>query len=136
MVPHDVEGIDFTLRLCRGKAPASIEGVDMSFTVIMALVLTVLVALFSIQNAQQVKVVFFNWYFEGSQVIVLMLAFVVGLVTAALLSVPARMRKSRELAECRRRLKELEKDRKAAAPPQAGLPDGGRTGGPQAGGGW
>src|SRR5512147_290077 len=103
----------------------------MSFTVIIALVLTVLVALFSIQNAQQVKVVFFNWYFEGSLVIVLMLAFVIGLATAALLSVPARIRRSRELAECRRRLKELEKGQKAAASPQAGLPDGGRTGGQQ-----
>jgi len=92
----------------------------MSFTVIIALVLTGLVALFSIQNAQPVQVNFFNWYFEASQVIVLLLAFAIGLVTAFLLSVPGRVRKSRELAECRRRLKDLEKEQKTAAPPREG----------------
>ena len=106
----------------------------MSFTVIIALALTVLVALFSIQNAQPVQVNFFNWYFQASLVIVLMLAFAIGLVTAALLSVPARIKKSRELAECRKRLKELEKEQKPAAPLQAGPSDAGRTGERQAGG--
>jgi lipopolysaccharide assembly protein A len=82
----------------------------MSFTVIIALALTAFVALFSIQNAQQVQVNFFKWYFEASLVIVLMLAFAIGLVTAALLSVPSRIRKSRDLAECRRRVRDLEKE--------------------------
>jgi putative membrane protein len=100
----------------------------MSFTVIIALALTVLVALFSIQNAQPVQVNFFHYYFQASLVIVLMLAFAIGLVTATLLSVPARIRKSRELAECRKRLKDLEREQKAAVPSQAGLPDAGRTG--------
>jgi len=89
----------------------------MSFTVILALALTVFVALFSIQNAQPVQVNFFNWYFQASLVIVLMLAFAIGLVTAALLSVPGRIRKSRELAECRKRVRDLEKEQKPAPPP-------------------
>jgi uncharacterized integral membrane protein len=110
------------------------RGVDMSFTVIIALALTVLVALFSIQNAQQVQVNFFNYYFQASLVIVLMLAFAIGLVTAALLSVPSRIRKSRELAECRKRLRDLEKEQKPALPSQTSPQNAeGQNGGPQGG---
>ena len=80
----------------------------MSFFTIIAIILTGLVALFSVQNSQPVKVTFLQWYFEGSLVIVLLLTFVTGLVTAYLFSIPARFRKARELTECRRRVRELE----------------------------
>jgi len=93
----------------------------MSFFTIFAIILTGLVALFSVQNSQPVKVTFLQWYFEGSLVIVLLLTFVAGLVTAYLFSIPSRFRKKRELTECRHRLRELEgkgKERKEpTAPP-------------------
>ena len=93
----------------------------MSFAVIVALVLTGFVALFSLQNAQPVQVSFINWYFQGSLVVVLLLAFGAGLASGALLSVPGRFKKSRELADCRKQLKASEKNR-SAREPQGGQP--------------
>ena len=93
----------------------------MSFFTVFAIILTGLVALFSVQNAQPVKVTFLQWYFEGSLVIVLLLTFVAGLVTAYLFAIPGRFRKSRELAECRSRVRELEgKGIEAKEPPVGG----------------
>ena len=109
----------------------------MPVTVIIALILTTLVALFSLQNAQQVQVTFFSWYFQGSLVVVILLAFALGLTTTALLSVPGRFKKAREVAECRKRIKALEKEKAAAEqrggtlrPPAApaGLPAAGHPG--------
>lgn len=92
----------------------------MPFSMIIALVIAVLVALVTLQNAQPVQVNFFSWNFQGSLVIVILLAFVVGLAMATLLSVPGRFRKSRELAECRKRLRELEREKEKGAPQQQG----------------
>jgi uncharacterized integral membrane protein len=93
----------------------------MSLYTIFAIILTGLVALFSVQNSQPVKVTFLQWYFEGSLVIVLLLTFVAGLVTACLFSIPAHFRKARELAECRHRVKELEgKTAERKEPPTGG----------------
>jgi len=94
----------------------------MSFYTIFAIILTGLVALFSVQNAHTVKVNFLQWYFEGSLVIALLLTFVAGLVAAYLFSIPARFRKSRELADCRHRVRELEgKAKERKEPPAAPL---------------
>jgi uncharacterized integral membrane protein len=92
----------------------------MSFYTIFAIILTGLVALFSVQNSQPVKVTFLQWYFEGSLVIVLLLTFVAGLVTAYFFSLPARFRKARELADCRSRIRALEGKVSEGKEPPAG----------------
>jgi lipopolysaccharide assembly protein A len=96
-------------------------GIEMSLYTIFAVILTGVVALFSVQNAQPVKVSFLKWYFEGSLVIVLLLTFAAGLVSAALFAIPARFRKARELADCRSRVRQLEGEpAKEKVPPAGG----------------
>ena len=84
--------------------------------VIAAFVLTVLVVSFSVQNAQQVQVTFFRWYFQGSLVIVLLLAFVAGLAVAWLTALPGWFRRGKELRECRSRLRERENSKEPDQP--------------------
>ncbi len=85
----------------------------MRIVIIVSLCVAALAVLFALQNSQPVVVNFFNWSFEASLVIVLLLTFVAGLVSAFIVSIPWRVKMMRELSNCR----------KAA----------GQTGGPQAG---
>ncbi len=82
----------------------------MKLSLVIALCLTALVVIFSVQNSQPVQVTFIKWYFEGSLVVVLLLTFMAGVAAAYLASLPGRIRKGRELATSRKRVQELEKD--------------------------
>ena len=93
----------------------------MPIALIVAVALTVLVATFSVQNAQPVQVTFLKWYFEAPQVVVLLLTFAAGLVAGCLALVPSRFRKMRELGRCQARVRELEEARPKEPEP---LPSG------------
>jgi len=80
----------------------------MPIAMFIALALTVAVATFSVQNAQQVQVSFIKWYFEASLVVILLLTFAAGLTAGYLTSVPSRFRGRRELGKCQARVRELE----------------------------
>ena len=72
----------------------------MKFALFVALGLAALTTLFAVQNAQQTQVSFLGWYFEGPLVIILLMTFAAGAVTAYLAVLPGYIRKSRELSPC------------------------------------
>ncbi|MYA29017.1 MAG: LapA family protein [Nitrospira sp. SB0666_bin_27] len=90
-----------TLRYCQGCRP-------MPFPLIATLVVVFLTVAFSLQNDQTVSIQFFEWTFEGSLVLVLLTTLCLGIVIHILASMPARIRKSKEIAELTKRVTELE----------------------------
>lgn len=74
----------------------------MRATLIIALIVASLAVVFSIQNSQPVMVNFLKWYFEASLVVVLLITFIAGVITAFLVSIPWRIRKMREVSHYRK----------------------------------
>ena len=81
----------------------------MKLALIVAMILTALIATFSLQNSQSVQVQFLGWYFEGALVFVLLLTFAIGLLTMYFAALPGQFRRRREIAQLK---KELEKFRR------------------------
>ena len=80
----------------------------MPFPLITTLVLVFFTVAFSLQNDQTVSIQFFGSTFEGSLVLVLLTTLCLGIVIHILASMPARIRKSKEIAELNKRVMELE----------------------------
>ncbi|MDE0145940.1 MAG: LapA family protein [Nitrospira sp.] len=80
----------------------------MPFPLIATLVLLFFTVAFSLQNDQTISITFFKWTFEGSLVLVLLATLCLGIVIHILASMPARIRKSKEIAELNKRVTELE----------------------------
>lgn len=80
----------------------------MPFPLIATLVLLFFTVAFSLQNDQTISIKFFKWTFEGSLVLVLLTTLCLGIVIHILASMPARIRKSKEIAELNKRVTELE----------------------------
>ena len=80
----------------------------MPFSLIATLVIVFLTVAFSLQNDQTVSIQFFKWTFQGSLVLVLLTTLCLGIVIHILASMPARIRKSKEIAELNKRVTELE----------------------------
>ena len=80
----------------------------MPFSLIATLILVFLTVAFSLQNDQTVSIQFFQWTFQGSLVLVLLTTLCLGIVIHILASMPARIRKAKELAELQKRVMELE----------------------------
>jgi uncharacterized integral membrane protein len=76
-----------------------------------AFAIAALAALFATQNAQHTQVSFLTWYFEAPLVMILLITFAAGSLTAFLAMLPASVRKSLEI----KRLKS-----KPAPPPLTG----------------
>jgi uncharacterized integral membrane protein len=79
----------------------------MRFFLAIAIVLVAIAATFALQNAQPVSVNFLKWSFEASLVIVLILTFAAGALTAFLVSIPGRIKAAREISS----LKKAQKDK-------------------------
>jgi uncharacterized integral membrane protein len=77
------------------------------FYLILALVLAILVAIFAVQNAQEVSVRFLLWTFQSSVVVVILISLGVGALLAALMSLPQMLRASRRLKESERQRERL-----------------------------
>ncbi len=80
----------------------------MPFPLIATLIIVFFAVAFSLQNDQTVSIQFFKWTFEGSLVLVLLTTLCLGIVIHILASMPARIRKSKEIAELNKRVMELE----------------------------
>lgn len=78
----------------------------MRFLFAVAILLMTIAAIFALQNAQPVSVNFLRWSFEASLVIVLILTFAAGALAAFLVSIPRRIKVSRELTSLRKPNKE------------------------------
>ena len=77
------------------------------FYVIIALLLATLVAIFAVQNAQEVNIRFLVWTFQSSVVVVILISLGVGALLAALMSLPQILRARRRLRESEGRLERL-----------------------------
>lgn len=74
----------------------------MRIVIFVSLCVAALAVLFALQNSQPVVVNFINWSFEASLVIVILLTFVAGLLSAFIISIPWRVKMMRELSNCRK----------------------------------
>ncbi|MBW8004778.1 MAG: LapA family protein [candidate division NC10 bacterium] len=73
----------------------------------LALLLTTLVAIFALQNADEVTVRFLVWTFQTSVVIVILTSAGMGALLAALLSLPQTLRARRRMKESEEKLERL-----------------------------
>jgi uncharacterized integral membrane protein len=80
----------------------------------LALLLTTLVAIFALQNADEVTVRFLVWTFQTSVVIVILISAGMGALLAALVSLPQTLKARRRLRESEKRLEQLGKQRGGA----------------------
>lgn len=76
---------------------------------LFALLLTTLVAIFALQNAEQVTIRFLVWTFQTSVVIVILMSAGMGALLAALVSLPQTLKAKRRLRESEKRLDRLNK---------------------------
>jgi len=77
------------------------------FYLVLALVLATLVAIFAVQNAQEVNIRFLMWAFQSSVVVVILISLGVGAMLAALISLPQTLKARRRLKESERQLQRL-----------------------------
>jgi lipopolysaccharide assembly protein A len=74
----------------------------MKFTLIVAVLLSLVMAFFAVQNSQHTQVTFMGWYFDAPLVIVLLLAFGIGATAAFLAMLPGSLRKSIEISKLKK----------------------------------
>lgn len=77
------------------------------FYFLSALVLATLVAIFAVQNAEQVTIRFLVWTFQTSVVIVILVSAGTGALLAALISLPQTIKARRRLRQSERKLERL-----------------------------
>ena len=77
-------------------------------TLIAALIIVFLAVAFSLQNDQTVSVMFFQWDFQGSLVLVLLATLCLGMLIHLLASMPERIRKSRQTTQLQKKISKLE----------------------------
>ncbi|MGH7479930.1 MAG: LapA family protein [Candidatus Methylomirabilales bacterium] len=94
--------IILTPAIAEGESPPMAQ-----FYVIIALLLATLVAIFAVQNAQEVNIRFLVWTFQSSVVVVILISLGVGALLAALMSLPQMLRGRRRLRESERQLERL-----------------------------
>ena len=80
----------------------------MKLSFAISIILSALAVIFALQNAQPVKVTFLHWSFDGSLVIILLLTFLVGVISAFIASIPGYIRMKREISARRKAAKASE----------------------------
>jgi uncharacterized integral membrane protein len=76
----------------------------MKVALILAFAIALVMALFAVQNSQHTQVSFLGWYFNGPLVIILLLTFGSGAITAFLAMLPGSVRKSIEISKLKTKL--------------------------------
>ncbi len=89
----------------------------MQFFLILALLISVALVLFAVQNSTVVTLSFLGFNFEGSLAFILIIVFASGFLSGILMSLPSLMRKGAALREQKRKVKQLEEDIKTSSPP-------------------
>jgi uncharacterized membrane protein YciS (DUF1049 family) len=80
----------------------------MQFFIVLALLIAIAIVLFALQNSALVTVSFLLLHYNGSLALILILVFTSGLLAGILNSLPSLLRKSFDLREQKRRVKQLE----------------------------
>ncbi len=78
------------------------------FVLIIILLFAVLAVIFAVQNVEVVPISFLLWQTEGSLALVLLLALVIGVVIGLLVTLPTRVKFSRQLSKRKNEIAELE----------------------------
>ena len=89
----------------------------MRFFIVLALLIALAIVLFALQNSAIVTVSFLSFHYNGSLALILVVVFTLGLLAGILISIPSLLRKSSDLREQKRRVKQLEESiTKSTAP--------------------
>jgi uncharacterized membrane protein YciS (DUF1049 family) len=91
----------------------------MQFFIVLALLIAIAIIFFALQNSAIVTVSFLSFHYDGSLALILVVVFTIGLFVGILISIPSLLRKSSDLREQKRRVKQLEESitRSAASDP-------------------
>ena len=76
--------------------------------IVLALLIAIAIVVFALQNSAIVTISFLAFHYNGSLALTLVIVFTCGLLVGILISVPALLRKSSELREQKRRVRQLE----------------------------
>jgi putative membrane protein len=80
----------------------------MRFFIVLALLVAIAIVLFASQNSAIVTVSFLSFHYNGSLALILIVVFALGLLAGILISIPSLLRKSSDLREQKRRVKQLD----------------------------
>jgi putative membrane protein len=78
------------------------------FVLIIVLLFAVMAVIFAVQNVEVVPISFLFWQTEGSLALVLLLALVIGVVIGLLVTIPTRIKFSRQLSKRKKEIAGLE----------------------------
>ncbi len=88
---------------------------------IFALLLILLVTIFAVQNNTSIDIKLLFWKINGSLALVLVIAFILGILIGFLVSTPTAIRKHSQMAELRKKLHMVETDLEEARNAMAAL---------------
>lgn len=71
----------------------------MKLALAAAIIVAALMTLFAVQNSQHTQVTFLGWYFDGPLVIVLLISYGAGALSAFLSMIPGNIKKSLEISK-------------------------------------
>ncbi len=80
----------------------------MNFFLLASLTVASFAVVFALQNTTAVEVLFLGWRFEGSLAVVVMLALILGVLSAFLASLPSAIRHRLSNSAMQKRIRELE----------------------------
>ncbi len=80
-----------------------------------ALILALLVTVFTVQNNQSIPISFLLWSIQGSLALVLMTTLVFGILIGILLMAPGSIRNRLQVSSLQRTVRELEQDKSTSA---------------------
>lgn len=106
----------------------------MRILIAVAVVLSLLVTIFAVQNNQPTTVKFLFWSVDGSSALVLMVTLIAGVVVGVLLMIPGSVRNRLRVAELNRNLRGMKEQLPPQAPPEAGPSSPGAAPAAEAGG--
>ena len=81
----------------------------------VALILALLVTVFTVQNNQSIPISFLLWSIQGSLALVLMTTLVFGILIGLLLMAPGSIRNRLQVSSLQRTVRELEQDKSTSA---------------------
>jgi uncharacterized integral membrane protein len=71
-------------------------------SIVLAVVIIAVIAVFSVQNAEPVTITFLLWTFKASLAIVIFLSVLSGVLIAAIISLPGKIRRISEVRKTRK----------------------------------
>ncbi len=80
----------------------------MQIFILLALLIAIATVIFALQNSAIVTVSFLPLHYDGSLALILIAVFALGLLAGLLISIPSLLRKSFDLREQKRKVKQLE----------------------------